>query len=245
MCAPDLQHCIAAIASLDEPVRRELYLYVAGRGREVGRDEAARALRISRALAAFHLDKLVELGLLDAAYRRLSGRQGPGAGRPAKLYRRSTRQLEITLPQRRYALAGRLLARALAAQRSPASRRVLERAARDLGRTLGQEARGAGRRDRGRRRTRGPGGSGGPGGPLVAVLAALDDCGFEPARVDGEVRLRNCPFDAVAAEARVLVCGMNLALVRGLVAGAGVRRVRARSAPEAGACCVALTLPAK
>jgi len=245
MCAPDLQHCIAAIASLDEPVRRELYLYVAGRGREVGRDEAARALRISRALAAFHLDKLAELGLLDAAYRRLSGRQGPGAGRPAKLYRRSTRQLEITLPQRRYDLAGRLLARALAAQRSPASRRVLERAAHDLGKTLGQEARAEGRRGRGRRRTVGPRVPRGPGGPLAAALAALADCGFEPARVDGEVRLRNCPFDAVAAEARVLVCGMNLALVRGLVAGAGVRRARARSAPEAGACCVALTLPAR
>jgi predicted ArsR family transcriptional regulator len=238
MWAPDLQDCIAAIASLDEPLRRELYLYVAGRGREVGRDEAARALRVSRALAAFHLDKLVELGLLDTAYRRLSGRQGPGAGRPAKLYRRSRRQLAITLPQRRYDLAGRLLARALAAQRSPASRRVLERAAHDLGKTLGQEARAEGRRGRRRRRTLG-------GEPLAAVLAALDDCGFEPARVDGEVRLRNCPFDAVAAEARVLVCGMNLALVRGLVAGAGVRRVRARSAPEAGACCVALTLPAR
>src|SRR5438552_7391861 len=242
MCAPDLQHCIAAIASLDEPVRRELYLYVAGRRREVGRDEAARALRVSRALAAFHLDKLVELGLLDAAFRRLSGRQGPGAGRPAKLYRRSTRQVDITLPQRRYDLAGRLLARALAAQRSPASRRVLERAAHDLGKTLGQEARAEARRGRGRRR---PGGPGGPRRPLAAALAALDDCGFEPTRVDGEVRLRNCPFDAVAAEARVLVCGMNLALVRGLVAGAGVWRARARSAPEAGACCVALTLPTK
>jgi predicted ArsR family transcriptional regulator len=238
MCAPDLQDCIAAIASLDEPVRRELYLYVAGRGREVGRDEAARALRVSRALAAFHLDKLVEHGLLDAAYRRLSGRQGPGAGRPAKLYRRSRRQLAITLPQRRYDLAGRLLARALAAQRSPASRRVLERAAHDLGKTLGQEARRERRRGRRRRRM-------GVGEPLAAVLAALDDCGFEPAREDGEVRLRNCPFDAVAAEARVLVCGMNLALVRGLVAGAGVPRVRARSAPEAGACCVALTLSAR
>jgi predicted ArsR family transcriptional regulator len=239
MYAPDLQQCIAAIASLDEPVRRELYLYVSRRGREVGRDEAARTLHISRALAAFHLDKMVELGLLDAAYRRLSGRQGPGAGRPAKLYRRSTHQLAITLPQRRYDLAGRLLARALAAQRSPASRRVLERAAHDLGKTLGQAARREGRRGRGRRRT------GRGGGPLAAALAALDDCGFEPARGDGEVRLRNCPFDAVAAEARVLVCGMNLALVRGLVAGAGVRRVRARPAPEAGACCVALTLPAR
>src|SRR2546429_2846136 len=143
-------------------------------GREVGRDEAARALRISRALAAFHLDKLVQLGLLEAAYRRLSGRQGPGAGRPAKLYRRSTRQLEITLPQRRYALAGRLLARALAAQRSPASRRALERAARDLARTLGQAARSAGRRGRGRRR------GGGPGGALPAALAAPADRGCRP-----------------------------------------------------------------
>src|SRR5438445_9246773 len=119
MHGSEFERQIAAIASLHEPARRGLYLYVSSRRREVGRDEAARALRISRALAAFHLDKLVQLGLLEAAYRRLSGRQGPGAGRPAKLYRRSTRQLEITLPQRRYELAGRLLARALAAQRSP------------------------------------------------------------------------------------------------------------------------------
>src|SRR2546425_12818334 len=115
MCAPDLQYRIAAIASLDEPVRRELYLYVAGRGSEVGRDEAARALRISRALAAFHLDKLVQQGLLDASYRRLTARRGPGAGRPAKLYHRSARQLDVTLPERRYELAGRVLARALTA----------------------------------------------------------------------------------------------------------------------------------
>src|SRR5439155_23665994 len=98
MYAPDLQHCIAAIASLDEPVRRDLYRYVAGRGREVGRDEAARALRISRALAAFHLDKLVQLGLLEAAYRRLSGRQGPGPGPPAKPYRPSNPPPEIAPP---------------------------------------------------------------------------------------------------------------------------------------------------
>jgi predicted ArsR family transcriptional regulator len=228
MRTPDLNRDIAAIASLDEPVRRGLYLYVAKRGSAVGRDEAARALRIPRALAAFHLDKLVELGLLDAAYRRLSGRQGPGAGRPAKLYRRSTRQVAVTLPARRYDIAGRLLARAIAAHRSPATRRALERVARDLGRSLGKAARADRRRP-----------------PLTAALAALDACGFEPAHVQREVRLRNCPFEAVASEARVLVCGMNLALVRGLMAGAGVSRARARSAPErakAGACCVALIL---
>src|SRR3989442_11102264 len=93
MPVSELERQIAAIASLDEPVRRGLYLYVLARGREVGRDEAARAVRISRALAAFHLDKLAELGLLETSYRRLTRRRGPGAGRPAKLYRdrKSTR----------------------------------------------------------------------------------------------------------------------------------------------------------
>ena len=107
MAATELERQIAAIASLDDPVRRGLYLYVSGRGREVGRDEAARAVRISRALAAFHLDKLVQHGLLVTTYRRLTKRRGPGAGRPAKPYRRSDRQLDVTLPPRRYELAGR------------------------------------------------------------------------------------------------------------------------------------------
>ena len=84
MAATELERQIATIASLDDPVRRGLYLYVSGRGREVGRDEAARAVRISRALAAFHLDKLVRHGLLVTTYRRLTKRRGPGAGRPVR-----------------------------------------------------------------------------------------------------------------------------------------------------------------
>ena len=101
MDGSEFERQIAAIASLHEPARRGLYLYVAGRRRDVGRDEAARALRISRALAAFHLDKLVQQGLLETSYRRLSGRRGPGAGRPAKLYRLAARQFTVTLPPRR------------------------------------------------------------------------------------------------------------------------------------------------
>src|SRR2546428_15779 len=127
MHGSEFERHIAAIASLHEPARRGLYLYVAGRRRDVGRDEAARALRISRALAAFHLDKLVQQGLLETSYRRLTGRRGPGAGRPAKLYRRSIRQVDFTLPRRRYELAGRLLAQALTAAGSPAARRMLRR----------------------------------------------------------------------------------------------------------------------
>jgi len=227
-----LERQIAAIALLDEPIRRGLYLYVAERRCEVGRDEAARALRISRALAAFHLDKLVQQGLLDASYRRLTARRGPGAGRPAKLYHRSSRQLDVTLPERRYELAGRVFARALTAA-APAARGALERAARAEGRTLGAVARG---------RT---GANGGADRLLANTLAVLDECGYDPARVNGEVRLRNCPFDALANECRPLVCGMNLALMRGVLAAAGTRGTRAElRPPEAGACCVVLKTPA-
>ena len=232
MPGADLDRQIATIALLDEPIRRGLYLFIAGRRCEVGRDEAARALRISRALAAFHLDKLVQQGLLDASYRRLTSRRGPGAGRPAKLYRRSSRQVDLTLPERRYELAGRVFARALTAI-APAARGALARAARAEGRTLGAAARG---------RT---GANGGADRLLANTLAVLDECGYDPARVNGEVRLRNCPFDALANECRPLVCAMNLALLRGLLSGAGVRGARAElRPPEAGSCCVVLKTPA-
>ncbi len=218
----ELERQIAAIASLDEPVRRGLYCYVARRRRDVGRDEAARALRISRALAAFHLDKLVRQGLLETSYRRLTGRRGPGAGRPAKLYRRSAHQLDLTLPRRRYELAGRLLARALTNARSPAALRALRRAARDLGRGLGADARRAGTAR----------------GPLARLLAVLEWCGFEPIRSNGSVHLANCPFAALANQSRALVCGMNLALLEGVLQGVEARGMRAVLDPQPPSCCV-------
>ena len=222
----ELERQIAAIASLDEPIRRGLYLYVLARRREVGRDEAARALRIARALAAFHLDKLAEHGLLETSYRRLTRRRGPGAGRPAKLYRPASRALVFTLPARRYELAGRVFVRAVAEAGSSATRRTLERAARAAGRRL---AGGARRSTRGRTaNTRG----------LNAALAVLGECGFEPVRRNGEVRLSNCPFEALAEECRPLVCGMNLALVRGVLTGTSARGVRAELRPAPGSCCV-------
>lgn len=228
MAATEFERQIAAIASLEDPVRRGLYLYVSSRRRDVGRDEAARAVRVSRALAAFHLDKLVQHGLLDTSYRRLTKRRGPGAGRPAKLYRRSERQLDVTLPPRRYELAGRVLARALSTA-PPAVRRALTRAARDAGRRLADGA----ARPRRRGATR-------ASSTLADVTALLARCGYEPVRDDGSVRLANCPFDALATECEALVCESNLALVRGMLAGLGARGVRAAMRPEAGSCCVRL-----
>ena len=213
----DLDRQIAAIASLAEPVRRGLYLYVTQRRRDVGREEAARALKISRALAAFHLDKLVQQGLLETSYRRLTRRRGPGAGRPAKLYRRAPRQLDLTLPERRYEFAGRLLARALSEGAAAAGQRAVRRIARHLGRNLGTAAHRSSN-----------------GNPL----AVLDACGYEPERSNGDIRLRNCPFEALANVARPLVCGMNLALLEGVLNGVGARGVAAVLDPTPGSCCV-------
>src|SRR5688572_1811574 len=106
---------IRAVALLEEPNRRRLYDLIVGRREPIGRDEAASELAISRELAAFHLDRLLGAGLLEAEYRRLGGRTGPGAGRPAKLYRRSSREIAISLPARRYDAAASVMADALEA----------------------------------------------------------------------------------------------------------------------------------
>ncbi|HEY4410499.1 MAG TPA: helix-turn-helix domain-containing protein [Acidimicrobiia bacterium] len=216
---------IRAVAALNEPVRRGLYRLAVSRPAPLSRDEAARELGISRELAAFHLDKLVELGMLEVEFRRLSGRQGPGAGRPAKLYRPSALQLELSFPPRRYDLAAHLLAEAMDGE-GGATAGGLDGAARRFGEELGREV----RRHLGRR----------PGVDelLAEVVTVLDRYGFEAVRRDGEVVLRNCPFAAVAAAHPEVVCGMNLAIVDGLVAGLRTGAIRGRLAPEPGRCCV-------
>jgi predicted ArsR family transcriptional regulator len=225
---------IGAVAALDDPVRRRLYFYVAGRAEEVGRDEAAKATGISRALAAFHLDKLVEDGLLEVSFRRLTGRAGPGAGRPAKLYRRSTRQVEITLPQRRYELAARVFAQALETEEP---KQALDVVARDVGRAMGQQAIALARATRGSRASRAV--------TPRSAIPLLRDCGYEPyVADDGSVRMRNCPFHALATGHRQLVCRMNHDLVGGIIEGLHFDDLDAALEPKSGECCVAIRMRA-
>jgi predicted ArsR family transcriptional regulator len=205
---------LAALSSLDDPVRRRLYEVVRERTEPVGRDEAAAAAGVGRALAVYHLDKLVEAGLLTASYQRPPGRSGPGAGRPAKLYTRSDREFAATVPPREYELAARLLAQAVESDASGRSRAALRDAARRAGAGLGRE------------------------GDLEGVLA---EHGYEPRRDDaGTIRLRNCPFHQLAEQHKEVVCGMNLGLIEGIVAGLGVPGVRPALDPSPGHCCVAI-----
>ena len=223
----ELASQISAVAALNEPVRRALYTYILEKSEAVGREEAAQAVGITRELAAFHLDKLLEEGLLDVEYRRLSGRTGPGAGRPAKLYRLSGRQVQINLPERRYDLAADLLAQAIEAPGGDPARAV-DKVARRFGKALGVEAH--------RRLGRRPSAS----KLLETACVVLREQGFEPIRTEGQIRLRNCPFDSLAAEHTELVGGMNLALAEGLLSGLEAEGVEARLDPQPGTCCVAL-----
>lgn len=222
---------VVAVALLSEPVRRSLYSYVASQAGDVGRDEAAAAVGIDRSLAAFHLDKLVVRGLLEASFRRLTGRTGPGSGRPSKLYRRSAVDHDITLPPRRYELAARLLAQGVeaAAGATPALEAV-DGAARRFGRGLGTSI-GEGLA---------PGTA--PDRCAPVLCEALATYGYEPFDDDGVLRLSNCPFHALAEEHRALVCGMNRALLEGVVEGTGAQGLEARPQFEPGHCCVTVTI---
>jgi len=226
---PDtLAEQVSGIAALAEPVRRDLYLYVVGQAEPVTRDQAADGVGIARHTAKFHLDRLVEEGLLDVDYKRLSGREGPGAGRPTKRYFRSARELSVALPARRYDLAGELMASAIERSATQGSDVSTELAgvAHEHGAFIGRVARAAlpARASRSAR--------------VEATSAALAAYGYEPRLEGATVTLVNCPFHALAQEHTELVCGMNLAMLTALVDELGDDSFTARLDPAPGRCCV-------
>jgi predicted ArsR family transcriptional regulator len=221
---------IDAISLLAEPNRRALYELVLASGEPVGRDDAAAALGISRELAAFHLDRLVDAGLLVTEYQRLNGRTGPGAGRPAKLYGRSSIALEASVPPRRYNDAAEVLASALESlpvDDARVARETVARVAHQRGVEVGSSARREIGGRAGRRRT------------ISALGDVLRAVGYAPdVGDDGGICLRNCPYDALVASHRDLTCGMNLAWAEGIVEGLEAPGVTPVLAPEQGRCCV-------
>ena len=206
------------IGALAEPVRRDLYRYVVGQADAVSREQAAEGVGVPLHTAKFHLDKLVDSGLLTVEFRRLTGRTGPGAGRPSKLYRRAEGELSVSLPQRRYDLAGRILAAAV--ERAAAERVPVDSAVREAARAEGRRAAEV--------------------AAAQEVAEVLVDHGYEPRRRDDELVLANCPFDALVADHTALVCGLNEQFVSGLLDGLDCTEWRACLDPEPGLCCVKL-----
>jgi predicted ArsR family transcriptional regulator len=205
---------VAAVGALDDPVRRALLDLVAAADGFVSRDEAARALGLSRRTAALHLDRLAEKGLLDVEYRRLTGRTGPGAGRPSKLYRRSTLEVEVSVPERHYDVAGEIMAAGVeeSTRTGEPVREVVLRLASAAGREHGARS--------------------------ETFEHALTDLGFEP-RPDGEggIVLANCPFHRLAQRHTDTVCSLNLELLRGASEATGGGHAVVLD-PSPGRCCV-------
>jgi predicted ArsR family transcriptional regulator len=218
---------LAALAALNEPVRRRLYRYVAAHDAPVSRDDASTVLGIARSVVAFHLDKLADLGLLEVEYRRPPGRGGPGAGRPAKMYRRAPGEITLSVPERHYDLAALLLARALeeATDGSVSVTDALRAVARAYGRMIGVQAQRAEKRS---------------SPPIEQLGDLLATYGYEPRIAGSTMSLANCPFHTLAEEHRVLVCGMNHELITGVVEAAGLPGIAARLDPAPGRCCVTL-----
>ena len=224
----------AALNALGDDLRRRLYLFVRSQGRPVNRDEAASATGISRKLAAFHLDKLEDRGLLTSSYARPPGRGGRGAGRSAKYYAPSDVQIDVTIPERRYDLMGSVLLRALGSRQPDESgEEAARRAASDAGEEIG-------RAERQRRGIAPPG----PERTVAVAKEILEETGYEPySDEQGCVRLRSCPFHDLAEQDRDLVCSLNKRLVEGVVRGLGNESVDVVLDPVPGQCCVRLQPP--
>jgi predicted ArsR family transcriptional regulator len=222
---------LAAIALLADELRQRLYRFVTAQPGPVTRDEAAAAVGISRKLAAFHLDKLTAAGLLEATTPDPASRR-PGPGRAPKAYRPAAAEVAVSVPQRRYELLGELLAQAIVAD-GPASttRHTAQQLARERGQALGERVRTERRLGRL-----------GPERALTVVSELLAACGYAPARasIQGQLVLRNCPFQQLARRAPELVCRLNQEFMAGLLAGLGARRVEAVLQPDPARCCVLL-----
>lgn len=227
-----------AVAALVDPVRRGLFDYVRRQDHPVTREEAADAQAISRGLAAFHLDKLVDAGLLNARYGAPVD-QPRGRGRAPKVYEPAGDGLALTVPQRRYELIGEILADAIVNQPEGAGE-AAKREAFSRGRRLGRQQAAHARLDRSTRARAGRDAS----GNLELAHAVLADLGFEPRALSPErLGLANCPFHALAVRQPELICGLNHSFVTGLLTGLGVPRLTARLVPRPGGCCVEVTGP--
>ena len=217
----DPQGDVERVGLLAEPTRRQLYSFVSETCGAVSREEAADGTGVPVHTAKFHLDKLVEGGLLVTEFHKLTGRTGPGSGRPSKHYRRNEAEIAVTLPPRQYDLLSTVLADVIAEASDTAEpvEEVVHRVARDAGREVGREHAGSG-----------------------DLTTALQSCGFEPATVGPDVILRNCPFHQAVSRHPELVCGLNLDFIAGLLEGMGAMHDEARLAPAPGQCCVTVRL---
>lgn len=203
----------SAAALLADPLRRRVYAAVVEHDDGVTREAVAHELDLPRSTAAFHLERLATAGLLAVEFRRLNGRSGPGAGRPAKLYRRGDSEFALSVPRRLYAVAGGVMAEAIEHAAAGASPKA---ALRDAASRAGHRL-AAGASD---------------------LEGALLREGFEPRAEGDDTVLGTCPFHKLAQQHPGVVCDLNHALVCAMADEVGAASDRVLLDPGAGACCL-------
>ncbi len=219
---------IPAVAALADDLRRRLFGYVREARRPVSRDEAGEAIGISRKLAAFHLDKLVDAGLLRFGFESAGA---PRVGRRRKVYEPTDVVVQVSIPARRPEVLADILVQGLLTEADHGSAKTAAAAAAHARGLAAASAVRAGLRP----------GRLGAERALTLAEDILTRYGFEPGRVGPRcVRLRNCPFHPIAQNAPELVCQLNQAFMRGVLEGLQAHTLDAVLSPRAGECCVEL-----
>lgn len=206
---------LSKLGAFSDPIRRSLFEFVTNCREPVTRAEAATALKISRNLAAYHLDQLVESGFLTFVYAHPEGHGGPGSGRPAKRYTRAEDVLSISIPPRSFGMLANLFVQAMSADESGAVQSRLNELAKDEGKRASSK--------------------------VVETTEGLVTLGYEPSvTTDGDIVMHNCPFHEAMEHDPQLVCALNHHLLQGFLEARGEDPNKAELSPCSGRCCVVI-----
>jgi predicted ArsR family transcriptional regulator len=218
------REAVAAIATLSDPTRAAVFEEAQAAQRPVTREAVAEAVGISRKLAAFHLDRLVAAGLLQA-----DTAPSRKVGRAPKTYRPSERHVQVSVPPRRHEPLAEILLSALTdtAGSQDSAISAVTRTASDRGHAAGAEFAGARRLGRL-----------GPERAMTVLTDLLNQHGYLACTEQQTVRLRNCPFQPLAAENPALICALNHGFISGLIDGLEARGIDAVLRPDPAGCCV-------
>ena len=193
--------------TLGDATRRGIYVTVRESTEPVTASQISEMFDIHANVARHHLDRLVSDEYLQVTRKRPSGRTGPGAGRPAKHYEPTRKNVSVQFPARRYDLLAELLLRVIERIAPDNAAEVADEIGREYGRELAAEI--------------GFPEDSGYDTAAIAVASALMGVGFEvEARPDDhELVTRFCPFGESAKNHPAIVCQLDQGLVTGLLEG--------------------------
>ncbi len=191
-------------STLGDPTRRSIYLTVRESAEPMTAAQIAAAFNIHANVARHHLDRLADEGYLEVTRRRPEGKNGPGAGRPAKCYTPTDKEIELQFPARRYDLLADLLIRVVQRLEPERASEIAAQVGHDYGVEL------AGTLDL-------P--DAGFDSVLATVQQAMVNVGFavDTNTNSRQLLMSHCPFGRTAFDHPEVVCSLDRGIVNGLM----------------------------